>query len=79
VTERALDAHTVVLLRRPADAPDRSEEEHEALQERHLAYLKAMREQGALAAAGPFRDQDDETLRGLCLYRTGLEATRALA
>ena len=29
--------------------------------------------------AGPFRDQPDETLRGLCLYRTGLEETRALA
>ena len=32
-----------------------------------------------LLVAGPFSDQRDETLRGLCLYRTGLDETRRLA
>ena len=37
-----------------------------------------MSERGALLVAGPFDDQPDETLRGLCIYRTPLEETRAL-
>jgi uncharacterized protein len=38
-----------------------------------------MRERGFLAAAGPFSDQVDESLRGLCVYTTSLEESRALA
>jgi hypothetical protein len=45
---------TLVLLRRPPDAPDLSDDELEALQAGHLAFLDAMRERGVLAAAGPF-------------------------
>ena len=37
-----------------------------------------MRERGHLLAAGPFREQEDETLRGFCLFRTSLDETRAL-
>jgi uncharacterized protein len=75
----AMDRFSLVLLRRPQDPPDLPDEEADALQERHLAHLRAMRARGAMATAGPFRDQADEALRGLCLYRTGLEETRALA
>ncbi len=28
--------------------------------------------------AGPFRDQEDETMRGLCVYRTSIEETKRL-
>jgi uncharacterized protein len=75
----AMDRFSLVLLRRPADPPELSEEESDALQERHLVHLRAMRARGAMATAGPFRDQPDESLRGLCLYVTSLEETRELA
>jgi hypothetical protein len=72
------DAFTLVLLRGGPQAGEYGEAELAELQAGHLGFLDAMRARGALAAAGPFRDQPDETLRGLCLFRTGLEETRAL-
>jgi uncharacterized protein YciI len=75
----SFDRFTLVLLRRPADAPDLPEEELDAIQERHVAFLGSMRERGALAAAGPFADRRDESLRGLCIYVTDAEETRRLA
>jgi uncharacterized protein YciI len=79
VSEKEFDRFTLVLLRRPADPADLPEEELEELQEAHLAFLDAMRARGALAAAGPFSEQRDEVLRGLCVYRVGVEETRRLA
>lgn len=39
-----------------------------------------MAREGHLVAAGPFGDQDDESLRGLALYRVGsVERARELA
>jgi uncharacterized protein YciI len=38
-----------------------------------------MREQGHLLVAGPFRDQDDDTFRGMCLYALPLAEARSLA
>ena len=73
-----LEPFTLVLLRRGPRAGEFSDAELDELQAGHLGFLGAMRDQGALAVAGPFRDQADDTLRGLCLYRTGLEETRAL-
>lgn len=74
-----LESTTVVFLRRPPDAPPFSDDELEALQAAHLAHLAAMKEAGHLLVAGPFADQPDESWRGICLYGTGLEETRALA
>jgi uncharacterized protein YciI len=81
VSELRFDRFTLVLLRRPPDAPDLPEEELDALQEQHLAHLQAMRQRGALAAAGPFDDRTrrDESLRGLCIYTTDVDETRRLA
>lgn len=73
------DTYTLVLLRRGPRALQFSEAELEGLQAQHLAHLDAMRERGVLLVAGPFRDQPDETFRGLCLYRTDLGETRRLA
>ena len=73
---RQLEAHTIVLLRRPADAPDLPEEELDRLQEGHLANLDALRDRGLLVVAGPFTDQEDESLRGLCLFRCSLDEAR---
>ena len=73
------DRYTFVLLQRGPRAFDFDEDELDRLQAAHLAHLDAMRERGVLLAAGPFEDQDDETKRGICIYRTGLEETRRLA
>jgi len=74
-----LERTTFVLLRRPPDAPAFSDDELAALQAAHLAHLAAMKEAGHMLVAGPFADQPDESWRGICLYRTGLDETRALA
>lgn len=74
-----LDSCTLVLLRRGERPPELPEDESEALHQRHLAHLRAMRERGAMAVAGPFGDQPDERLRGLCLYTVGLDEARRLA
>jgi uncharacterized protein YciI len=75
------DTYSFVLLRRGRRAHEYDDDEEvlERLQAQHLAHLDAMRERGALLAAGPFTDQEDETFRGLCVYRTGLAETRELA
>jgi uncharacterized protein YciI len=73
-----LDSYTFVLLRRGPRADDYSDEELDELQAAHLAFLDEMRQRGHLVLAGPFRDQDDETKRGLAVYRTNLEETRRL-
>jgi uncharacterized protein len=71
--------HSFVLLRRGPRASAYDEVELDRLQAAHLAHLDQMRRAGKLLAAGPFSDQPDETLRGLCVYATDLEETRALA
>ncbi len=70
---------TLVLLRRGPRAAEFTEEELEALQAKHLAYLDEMRRRGHMAAAGPFSELLDESLRGMCLYVTGVAETRRLA
>ena len=73
-----LDSFTFVLLRRGSRADDYGDEELEELQAGHLAFLDEMRERGHLLLAGPFRDQEDETKRGLAVYCTSLEDTLRL-
>jgi len=59
------DRHTVVLLVRPPDAPELSDDEADALQNAHLAFRADLRDKGVLIGGGPFTDQDDERLRGM--------------
>ena len=73
-----LEAYTFVLLRRGPRAFEYTEDELEEIQRGHLAFLDEMREQGHLLLSGPFRDQDDETKRGFCVYTTDLAETRRL-
>jgi uncharacterized protein len=61
------DRHTLVLLVRPPDAPELSEEEAAELQDRHLAFRAALRDKGYLLGGGPLVDQDDERLRGISI------------
>ena len=74
-----LESYTFVLLKRGPRAAEYSDEELDRLQEQHLGHLAAMKERGAMLLAGPFSEQRDETMRGFCLYRTGVEETRRLA
>jgi uncharacterized protein YciI len=73
----AFDVYTLVLLRRPADAPAMSDEELDALQARHLAYRADLRRQGVLVANGPLDEQSDVSMRGLSIFACDLaEAAR---
>jgi uncharacterized protein len=75
-----LEAFELVLLRRPADAPDYPDEELERLQREHLAYHDRLRETGQVVTNGPVIEPPDPSLRGLTFYRTGsLEQSRQLA
>ena len=73
-----LDAYTIVFLRRPADAPELSDEKLAALQAEHLAFNQRMRDEGHALLIGPLRDQPDASLRGVSVFRTSIEETRRL-
>ncbi len=75
----AFDVYTVVLLRRPADAPEMSEAALDELQRRHLAYRAELRRRGVLVANGPLDEQSDPTQRGLSIFATSLEEARRLS
>jgi len=75
-----LEAFELVLLRRPASAPDYPDEELERIQREHLAYHARLRESGDVVTNGPVDGQPDPSLRGLTFYRTGsVERARELA
>jgi uncharacterized protein YciI len=63
-----MDARTLVLLMRPAAPRQLDEDTVDALQEQHLAFLRARRDEGVMAATGPFHDRPDERWRGMCIY-----------
>jgi uncharacterized protein YciI len=75
----AFDVYTLVLLRRPPDAPAMSDEELDALQARHLAYRAQLRRDGVLVVNGPLREQSDPTLRGLSIFACDLDEARRLS
>jgi hypothetical protein len=73
------DVYTMVLLRRPPDAPQMSEQELDALQARHLAYRAELRRDGVIVVNGPLDEQSDITLRGLSIFACGLDEARRLS
>lgn len=73
------DQHTVVLLVRPPDAPELSEEEADALQDAHLAFRATLRDQGYLVGGGPLLNQDDDRLRGISVMSVDPETARELS
>ena len=78
MSERTFDRYTLVLLRRPAHAPDLPEAELDRLQEAHLAFLDEHKRAGTIAVAGPFTDRTDESLRGLIVWTVDAERAREL-
>jgi uncharacterized protein YciI len=74
----AFDVYTLVLLRRPPDAPQMADAELDALQARHLAYRAELRRQGILVVNGPLGEQTDVTLRGLSIFACSLDEAARL-
>jgi uncharacterized protein len=75
----AFDVYTVVLLRRPKDAPQLPEHELDALQSRHVAYRAKLRRDGVLVANGPLGEQSDPSLRGLSIMSVDLDEARRVS
>jgi uncharacterized protein YciI len=73
------DVYTVVILRRPPDAPQLSDEELDTLQARHLAYRAQLRARGVLVVNGPLVEQTDVSLRGLSIFACSLEEAARLS
>ena len=73
------DVYTLVLLRRPPDAPDFTEAELDALQARHLAYRADLHRRGIIVANGPLGEQSDISLRGLSIFDCSLEEAARLS
>jgi hypothetical protein len=73
----AFDVYTLVLLRRPADAPQLPDEELDRLQAGHLAYRAQLRTDGVVVAQGLLLEQSDESLRGLSIFACDLERSPA--
>jgi uncharacterized protein len=74
----AFDVYTMVVLRRPPDAPQLADDELDPLQARHLAYRAELRRAGLIVVNGPLDEQSDITLRGLSIFATDLEEARRL-
>lgn len=80
-----LDKYFLVMLRRSSDGPEFTDDELDALQARHLAYLGDLLARGILALNGPVLPSDDTEhpypqLRGLSFYATASAAeARAFA
>jgi uncharacterized protein len=73
----SFDVYTLVVLRRPADAPELSDAELDSLQAEHLAYRAELARQGLVVVNGPFDEQSDPTYRGMSIFACGpAEAAR---
>ncbi|MEO8251552.1 MAG: YciI family protein [Chloroflexota bacterium] len=75
----AFDVYTLVLLRRPSDAPAMTDADLDALQSRHLAYRADLRRQGVLVVNGPLGGQSDVAMRGLSIFACDLAEARRLS
>jgi len=75
----AFDVYTVVVLRRPPQAPELSDDELDALQARHLAYRAELARTGLTVANGPFDEQSDPAYRGMSVFACGPDEAARLS
>ena len=74
------EQYQLVILRAGDNPPQIEPERAMEIQRAHLAHMKGLADQGKLVIAGPFSDQADKTMRGMCLYRVGsIDEARRLA
>ncbi len=64
----AFDVYTVVVLRRPDDAPELGDAELDELQASHLAYRAELARRGVVVVNGPFDEQSDPSYRGMSIF-----------
>lgn len=64
-----LEKFALILLKKGPKWNPHTTPEGERIQQEHLAHLRKLWEAGKPLVAGPFGDQADPTLRGMCLYR----------
>ncbi|MEN3370637.1 MAG: uncharacterized protein V7609_2780 [Verrucomicrobiota bacterium] len=64
------DSFIVVLLVRPANAPERPKAELEQLGEGHMANIRRLADEGKLLKAGPFEDFSGRNVRGMFILKT---------
>jgi len=77
-TPSEFDSFIVVLLLRPANPPELPKAELDQLQEKHLANINRLAEEGKLLKAGPFDDYSGRNVRGMFILKTdSLEQARA--
>ena len=70
------DVYTLVVLRRPDDAPELSDAELDELQDQHLSHRADLRRRGLIVANGPFDQQSDVTYRGMSVFTCDLDEAR---
>ena len=75
----AFDVYTIVLLRRPHDAPEMSDADLDAIQAKHLAYRADLRRKGVLVVNGPLGEQSDPSMRGLSIFACGPDEAARLS
>jgi uncharacterized protein len=73
------DRFTVTLLILRKDAPKLSEQEENALQDAHMAFVAKLHEEGHILAAGPILGAPDREIRGLSIHKGSPDEVKALA
>ena len=77
VAPTEFDSFMVVLLVRPPNPPQFARAELDQLQERHLANIRRLAEEGKIFKAGPFEDYSGRNVRGMFILKTdSLEEAR---
>ena len=71
------ERYTITLLIARDDGPALTQEQEDALQDAHMAYLADLHAKGILLAAGPLTDRDS-SMRGLSILKAGVDEARAL-
>jgi uncharacterized protein YciI len=75
-----MEPYQLVILRAGDNPPKFSREEGAEIQKQHLAHLKKLWSEGKIMVAGPFGDQPDQSMRGMCLYKVeSIDEARRLA
>jgi len=64
------DQFILVLLVRPADAPELPKPELDQLQAGHMANIRRLHDEGKLFKAGPTEDYSGRNVRGIFIFKT---------
>ena len=74
------EQYQLVILRAGDNPPQIPREQAMEIQKQHLAHMSGLGRRGKILVAGPFSDQPDKSMRGMCIYRcASIEEARELA